>query len=246
MIDYTKTRIFTDTQNKTHDAGLRDYMLKVYNYMALALALTGILAFATNFEPLRSLMFSVTANGQVVGNTGLGTLVMIAPVGIAMYFFMGFGTMKLDTAKILFWVYAALTGISLASLGMIYTGESIARTFFICASVFGGMSIYGYSTNRDLTSFGSFFIMGLFGLIIASVVNLFLQSSALYFATSILGVAIFMGLIAWDTQKIKSMYFMYGGGELGQKMSIMAAFTLYLDFINLFLYLIRFLGNRRN
>ncbi len=246
MIDYTKTRIFSDTQNKIYDAELRDYMLKVYNYMALALALTGVVAFATvSFEPLTRLMFAVTPNGQI-GNTGFGTLVMIAPIGIALYFFMGFGTMRLETAKILFWVYASLTGMALASLGLIYTGESIARTFFICASVFGGMSLYGYSTNKDLTSMGSFFIMGLFGLIIASLANLFLQSSALYFATSILGVGIFMGLIAWDTQKIKSMYFMYGGGEMGQKMSIMAAFTLYLDFINLFLYLIRFLGNRKN
>ena len=139
-----------------------------------------------------------------------------------------------------------MSTISLASLALIYTGESIARTFFICASVFGGMSLYGYTTNRDLTSMGSFFIMGLLGLIIASLVNLFLKSSALYFATSLIGIAIFMGLIAWDTQKIKSMYFSSGGGELGQKMSIMAAFTLYLDFINLFLYLLRFFGNRRN
>jgi FtsH-binding integral membrane protein len=159
---------------------------------------------------------------------------------------MGFGKMSLETTKVLFWLYAGLTGAALASLGLIYTGESIARTFFICASVFGGMSLYGYTTHRDLTSMGSFLIMGLLGLIVASLVNIFLQSSAIYFATSLIGVAIFMGLIAWDTQKIKSMYFAYGGGELGQKMSIMAAFTLYLDFINLFLYLLRFFGNRKN
>ncbi len=244
MIDYTKT--FTATQ-KTYDVGLREYMLKVYNYMALALVLTGAMAFATiSFEPLTRLLFQVEANGQFMGYTGLGTLVMISPVGIALYFFMGFGRMSLDTTKVLFWVYAALTGMSLASLGLIYTGESIARTFFICASVFGAMSLYGYSTNRDLTSMGSFLIMGLFGLIIVSLVNIFLQSSAIYFATSLIGVGIFMGIIAWDTQKIKSMYFMSGGGELGQKMSIMAAFNLYLDFINLFLHLLRFFGNRRN
>lgn len=171
---------------------------------------------------------------------------MIAPIGIALYFFMGFGKMSLDTAKVLFWIYAALTGMSLSSLGLVYTGESIARTFFICAAVFGGMSLYGYTTNRDLTSMGSFLIMGVFGLVIVSLVNIFLKSSAISFATSIIGVGIFMGLTAWDTQKIKSMYFMYGGGEAGQKMSIMGAFTLYLDFINLFLYLLRFFGNRRN
>lgn len=244
MIDYTRT--LTAAQ-KTHDAGLREYLLKVYNYMALALVLTGAVAFATiSFPPLTNLLFQISPNGQLLGNTGFGTLVMLAPLGIALYFFMGFGKMSLETTKILFWLYAGLTGAALASLGLIYTGESIARTFFICASVFGGMSLYGYTTNRDLTSMGSFFIMGLLGLIVASLVNIFLQSSAIYFATSLIGVAIFMGLIAWDTQKIKSMYFAYGGGELGQKMSIMAAFTLYLDFINLFLYLLRFFGNRRN
>ncbi len=245
MVNYTKT--FAGIQKKEIDVGLREYMLKVYNYMALALVLTGVSAFATiSFEPLTRIMFQIAPNGQLIGNTGLGTIIMIAPVGIALYFFMGFGKMSLETTKILFWVYAGLTGMSLSSLGLVYTGESIARTFFISASVFGGMSLYGYSTNRDLTSIGSFFIMGLIGLIIASLVNLFLQSSAIYFATSLIGVAIFMGLIAWDTQKIKSMYFMSGGGELGQKMSIMAAFSLYLDFINLFLYLLRFFGNRKN
>jgi len=245
MIDYTKT--FTSTTQKTYDVGLREYMLKVYNYMALALVLTGISALATiSFPPLTSLMFQVTASGQMVGNTGFGTLIMIAPIGIALYFFMGFGKMSVETAKILFWVYSALTGMSLSSLGFIYTGESIARTFFICSSVFGAMSLYGYTTNKDLTSVGSFLIMGLIGIMIASLINLFFQSSAINFATSIIGIAIFMGLIAWDTQKIKSMYFMSGGGELGKKMSIMAAFTLYLDFLNLFLYLLRFFGNKRN
>ncbi|MCC8417528.1 MAG: Bax inhibitor-1/YccA family protein [Rickettsia endosymbiont of Bryobia graminum] len=247
MIDYTKTSSFADISKKTYDDGLRAYMLKVYNYMALALALTGALAFATiSFEPLTRLMFAIGPNGQLLGNSSLGTLIMIAPIGIALYFFMGFGKMSLDTAKVLFWVYAALTGMSLSSLGLIYTGESIARTFFICAAVFGGMSLYGYTANRDLTSMGSFLIMGVFGLVIVSLVNIFLKSSAISFATSIIGVGIFMGLTAWDTQKIKSMYFMYGGGEAGQKMSIMGAFTLYLDFISLFLYLLRFFGNRRN
>ncbi|MCC8369100.1 MAG: Bax inhibitor-1/YccA family protein [Rickettsia endosymbiont of Oxypoda opaca] len=236
MLDYTKT--FTvSSKNKSFDEGLRKYMLKVYNYMALALLLTGVAAIATvSYEPLANLMFQ----------TGFGTIIMFAPLGIALYFFMGFGKMSLQTAQTLFWVYAALTGMSLSYLSLIYTGESIARTFFICASVFGGMSLYGYNTNKDLTSLGSFFAMGLIGLILVSLVNMFLQSSAISFATSIVGVVVFMGLIAWDTQKIKSMYYTAGNDELGQKMSIMAAFNLYLDFINLFLYLIRFLGNRRN
>lgn len=236
MINYTKTLTAT-SKNKTFDEGLRKYMLKVYNYMALALLLTGVAAVTTiSVEPIYNLMFQ----------TGFGTIIMFAPLGIALYFFMGFGLMNLKTAQILFWVYAGLTGMSLAYLALIYTGASIARTFFICSSVFGAMSLYGYSTSRDLTSMGSFFAMGLIGLIIASLVNLFLKSSALSFATSLIGIVVFMGLIAWDTQKIKSMYYMAENDEVGQKLSIMAAFTLYLDFINLFLYLMRFLGNRRD
>ncbi|MEY4463587.1 MAG: inner membrane protein YbhL [Pseudomonadota bacterium] len=236
MIDYTKTLTAT-SKNKTFDEGLRKYMLKVYNYMALALLLTGVAAVTTiSVEPLYNLMFQ----------TGFGTIIMFAPLGIALYFFMGFGRMSLQTAQVLFWVYAALTGMSLAYLALVYTGASIARTFFICSSVFGAMSLYGYSTSKDLTSMGSFFAMGLIGLIIASLVNLFLKSSALSFATSLIGIVVFMGLIAWDTQKIKAMYYTAGNDEVGQKLSIMAAFTLYLDFINLFLYLMRFLGNRRD
>lgn len=244
MMDYTKA--FTATQ-KGFDEGLRTYMLKIYNYMALALLLTGVAAVTTlYFAPLRDLIFQVTPEGQLLGSTGFGTLIMLAPIGIALYFFMGFGRISLETTQVLFWVYSALTGMSLASLGVIYTGESIARTFFICASVFGAMSLYGYSTKRDLTALGSFFVMGLFGLIIVSLANIFFQSPAISFATSLIGVIVFIGLIAWDTQKIKSMYYASAGGELGQKIAIMAAFTLYLDFINLFLHMLRFLGNRRD
>lgn len=234
MADYTKA--FTSVR-KDYDEGLRSYMLKVYNYMALALVVTGISAVATISIPVIShLMFA----------TGFGTLVMFSPVLIALYFFMGIGRISVQTAQVLFWIYSVLTGMSLSSLMLIYTGESIARTFFICASVFGSMSIYGYTTKRDLTSIGSFLIMGLFGILIVSLVNLFLQSPAIYFATSLIGVAVFMGLIAWDTQKLKSMYYVCNDGEMGQKMSIVAAFNLYLDFINLFLYLLRFFGNRRD
>merc|ERR1712046_168949 len=170
----------------------------------------------------------------------IGTIIMVSPILIALTFFWGFANLELQNAKILFWVYSTLTGLSLSSLGFIYTGESIARTFFICASTFGAMSIYGYSTKRDLTSMGSFMVMGLFGLIISSIVNIFLRSSALYFITSLLGIIIFIGLIAWDTQRIKSYYYSAGGGENGEKMAILGSFILYLDFINLFLYMIRF------
>ncbi|MFK8040057.1 MAG: Bax inhibitor-1/YccA family protein [Rickettsiaceae bacterium] len=245
MLDFNYTSTITGAR-KGYDEGLRQYLLKIYNYMALGLVVTAVMAFATiAFPPLANLMFQVD-RGYLVGITGFGKLISFSPLFIGLYFFMGFGKMSVDNAKVLFWVYSALTGMSLSSLGLIYTGESIARTFCICSAMFGGMSIYGYTTKRDLTSFGSFFVMGLIGLIMASVVNIFLKSSAIYFATSVLGVIIFLGLIAWDTQKIKSIYYSSGGGELGQKMSVMGAFILYLDFINLFLYLLRFFGTRRD
>lgn len=244
MMDYTKA--FSRPQ-KSYDQGLRDYMLKIYNYMALALIVTGVAAFATlSFEPLMRLMFQISPNGQLIGSTGLGTIIIFAPVAIVFYFFMGFGKITVETAQILFWVYSALTGMSLSSLGLIYTGESIARTFFVCSSVFGAMSLYGHNTKRDLTSIGSFLTMGLVGLVLASLINMFFRSPAIEFATSLIGVGIFMALIAWDTQKLKQIYYISGGGELGQKMSIMGAFTLYLDLINLFLYSLRILGNRRD
>ena len=244
MIDYTKA--FAAKDSKGFDEGLRSYMLKIYNFMALALLLTGIMAMGTlNFPPLMNLMYNIGSNGEFMGASTLGMIITFAPLGIAIYFFMGMGRMSVQKAQMLFWVYAGLMGMSLSSLGLIYTGQSLARTFFICAAVFGSMSIYGYTTKRDLTSMGSFLIMGLIGLIVVSLINIFLQSPAIDFATSFIGVAIFMGLTAWDTQKLKTMYYSSGGGEMGQKMAILGAFTLYLDFINLFLYLLRFFGDRR-
>ncbi len=229
------------------DYGLREYMLRIYNLMSMALALSGVVAYGFVAVPgLASLVYQIAPNGMIMGYTGLGYLTMFAPVGIALYFFWGMGSMTIQTAQMLFWVYAGLTGISLSTLGYVYTGASIAKTFFVTASVFGSMSIYGYTTQKDLTSFSSFFMMGLIGILIASVVNIFMQSAAVDFALSILGVLLFMGLTAWDTQRLKSLYYSAGGGELGQKMAIVGAFTLYLDFINLFLYLMRFLGVRKD
>jgi FtsH-binding integral membrane protein len=246
MIDYTKAQ-YTTAQTKGFDAGLRDYMLKIYNYMSVALVVTGIAGYITiSFEPLTRLMFNFSPSGELLGQTGFGWLVMLSPIGIAYYFFSGAGRMDINKAKMLLWVYATLTGMALSSLGFMYTGESIARSFFITAATFAAMGLYGYTTQRDLTSMGSFMIMGLIGLIIASLANIFFQSSAVYFATSILGVGIFMGLIAWDTQKLKNMYYSSGGGEMGQRMAVMGAFNLYLDFINLFLYMLRFFGNRKD
>ncbi len=243
MIDYTKS--FTQ-EKKGFDEGLRNYMLRIYNFMAMGLLVTGCFAFAAlNFPPLTSLIFNLGPNGEFLGSTGLGMLISFAPLGIAIYFFMGLGRMSVNTAQTLFWVYAGVMGLSLSYLGLIYTGQSLARTFFICASVFGGMSLYGYSTKSDLTSMGSFLVMGLIGMIVVSLVNIFLKSPAIEFAMSFIGIAIFMGLTAWDTQKLKIMYYNSGGGEMGQKMAVLGAFTLYLDFINLFLYMLRFFGDRK-
>jgi uncharacterized protein len=244
MIDYTKA--FAAKESKGFDAGLKNYMLKIYNYMAMALLLAGIMAFATlNFPPLMNLMYNIGPRGEFMGYSMMGYIVTFAPLGIAIYFFMGIGRMSVQSAQMWFWVYASVMGMSLSSLGLVYTGQSLAKTFFICSAVFGSVSIYGYTTKRDLTSMGSFLIIGLIGLIVVSLINLFLQSPAIEFATSLIGVAIFIGLTAWDTQKLKAMYYSSGGGEAGQKMAIRGAFTLYLDFINLFLYLLRFLGDRR-
>lgn len=184
-------------------------------------------------------MFNIAPNGHLQGLTGIGVLVTFAPLAISLYFVFGFDKISPKNAKILFWIYATLIGASLASLGFIYTGISIAKTFFICSAMFGGMGLYGYTTRKDLTSFGSFLLLGLLGLVLASIVNIILKSPAIEFGLSIIGVFIFTGLIAYDTQKLKSLYF---SGEGSEKLGIMAAFTLYLDFINLFIYLLRFFG----
>lgn len=245
MIDYTN-KAFATKANSGFDEGLRSYMLKIYNFMALALLLTGAMAMGTlNFPPLMNLMYNIGPNGEFMGTSMMGMIITFAPLGIAIYFFMGVGKMSVQTAQMVFWLYAGLMGMSLSSLGLMYTGQSLAKTFFICSAVFGSMSLYGYTTKKDLTSMGSFLIMGLIGLIVVSLINLYLQSPAIEFATSFIGVAIFMGLTAWDTQRLKAMYYASGGGEMGQKAAIMGAFTLYLDFINLFLYLLRFFGDRR-
>jgi FtsH-binding integral membrane protein len=242
MMDYTKS--YTGSQ-RGFDEGLRNYMLKIYNYMAFGLVITGIAAFVTIATPISNLIFSFGPSGEFLGNTGFGSLIMFSPLIIGIYFFWGFGSLDVNKAQFLFWIYSMLTGMSLSSLSFIYTGDSIASTFFICSGVFGAMSLYGYTTKRDLTSVGSFLRMGLFGLIIASFVNILLKSPAISYALSILGVIIFIGLIAWDTQKLKSYYYSVGDEELRQKLSVLGAFVLYLDFINLFLYLIRFFGVQR-
>ncbi|MFZ5790302.1 MAG: Bax inhibitor-1/YccA family protein [Pseudomonadota bacterium] len=217
------------------DVGLRQYMLRVYNYMTGGLALTGAVAYVvgTNEALLRAIF-----------GTPLAWVVMLAPLGLVMLFGFRLHRMSVAGAQALFWVFAATMGLSLSYIFAVYTGASIARVFFITAGTFAAMSLYGYTTSRDLTGFGSFLFMGLIGLIIASIVNLFLASSALNFALSVIGVLIFTGLTAYDTQRIKSIYSELDGADAAAKKAIMGALQLYLDFINLFVSLLRLFGNR--
>jgi len=218
------------------DVGLRDYMLRIYNYMASGLALTGIVAY----------VFAQSGLYIAIARTPLIWLVMLAPLGLVMWLSFGINRMQAATAQALFWVYAALMGVSLASVFLVFTGESVARVFFITAGTFGAMSLYGYTTQRDLSQWGSFLFMGLIGIIIASLVNIFLASSALPFAISVIGVIVFVGLTAYDTQQIKDMYFENDDGETAGKKAIMGALRLYLDFINLFMMLLQLFGARRD
>ena len=226
------------------DQGLRSYMLKVYNYMTIGLAVTGIVAYFSGNAAANWQTGELTAWGQAIFMSPLRWVVIFAPLAAVMFLSFGIQRLSIAAAQALYWVYAALMGLSLSSIFLIYTGASIAQTFFVSAAAFGALSLFGYTTKRDLSAMGSFLVMGLFGLIIASLVNLFLQSSALDFAISAIGVLVFAGLTAWDTQKIKEMYFEADDTAVAGRKAIMGALTLYLDFINLFLFLLRFLGNR--
>ena len=228
------------------DQGLRSYMLKVYNYMGSALLVTGIVALLTfKFAVLSLSPLQFTPLGNSLYSSGLAWVVMLAPLGVVIYMSFGIAKMSASKAQTVFWIFAALMGISLSSIFVVYTETSITRVFFITAGTFGAMSIYGYTTKRDLTKFGSFLIMGLIGIIIASIVNMFMKSPMMYWIISILGVLIFVGLTAYDTQKIKNMYLASDSGELMGKKAVMGALTLYLDFINLFIMLLRLFGQRR-
>ncbi|WP_421415089.1 Bax inhibitor-1/YccA family protein [Agrobacterium tumefaciens] len=221
------------------DEGLRAYMLKVYNLMALALVITGIAAFGTY-----TLAASNEAFATLLFASPLRWVVMLAPLGLVFFLSFRIQNMSVSAAQMTFWVYAALMGVSLSSIFLVYTGQSVVQTFFVTAASFGALSLYGYTTKKDLSGMGSFLIMGLFGLIIASIVNIFLASSALQFAISAIGVLIFAGLTAYDTQKIKEMYFDGDEVAVAGRKAIMGALTLYLDFINLFMFLLQFMGNR--
>jgi FtsH-binding integral membrane protein len=248
----------------TVDAGLRAYMLRIYNYMSIGLAITGLAALGVykfavtsdTAEAVRSASGAVmrVAEGQFLTSFGyamfaspLKWLFILAPLGMVMVISAGIDRLRPATAQMLFWVFSALMGISLSSIFLVYTQTSIVRVFFITAATFGALSLYGYTTKRDMSGMGSFLFMGLIGVIIASLVNLFLASSMLQFIVSVVGVLVFAGLTAWDTQRLKNDY-IYGyasqGGEVAERAAITGALSLYLNFINLFTLLLQLLGQR--
>jgi uncharacterized protein len=231
------------------DQGLRAYMLGVYNYMVIGLGLTGLAALGTHMFAVAGHAGSkilLTPFGQALYASPLRWVVILAP--LAFVFFIGARADKISaaTARNLFFAFSAVMGLSMSSLLIVFTGESITRIFFITAAAFGGLSLYGYTTKRNLSPFGSFLIMGVWGLVIAGLVNLFLQSSALQFTLSILAVLVFSGLTAWDTQAIKDMYYESDGYEVAQKKSVFGALSLYLDFINMFQSLLFLFGQRND
>ena len=218
-----------------YDEGLRQHMLRVYNYMGLGLVVTGLVAFVVASTP---------ALYVPIFSSPLKWVVMLAPLAFVLLFSFRMQTMSAAGAQAMFWAFCAVMGVSLASVFLVFTGTSIARTFFIAATMFGATSLYGYTTKRDLTQFSSFLIMGLIGVVIASVVNIFLGSTALQFAISVIGIAVFIGLTAWDTQTIKEQYAENFDAESQQKLAVFGAFSLYLNFINIFQLLLTFTGQR--
>lgn len=228
--------VYGQTINQAaYDAGLRRYMLSIYNTMGGGLALTGIVAFLASSSP--ALM-------QAIFGTPLKWVVMLAPLGFVFFLSARIQTMSTATAQLTFWLFAAVMGLSMASIFLVFTGESIARVFFITAATFGATSLYGYTTKADLSRFGSFLFMGLIGIVIASLVNLFIGSTALQFAISIIGVLVFTGLTAYDTQQLKEIYNESYDRDTAGKLVIWGALSLYLNFINLFTMLLNLFGNR--
>ena len=217
------------------DAGLRSYMLSVYNYMASGVLLTGIVA----------LLFASSGAAAAVFGTPLRWVVALAPLAFVMVMSFGINRISEGTLKLLFWAFATTMGLSMASIFFVYTGTSIATTFFATAAAFAGLSLYGYTTKKDLSGFGTFLIMGVVGILVAMVINIFLQSTALSLAISVIGVLLFAGLTAYDTQRIKSLYAQVAGTDMMGKTVIMGALSLYLDFVNMFTFLLQFMGDRR-
>ncbi|QHL90285.1 BAX inhibitor (BI)-1/YccA family protein [Sphingomonas changnyeongensis] len=217
-----------------YDAGLRRYMLSVYNYMASGVLLTGIVALAFASSGLAAQLLA----------TPLRWVIMLAPLAFVMVMSFGINRISTATLQLLFWAFATVMGLSMASIFLVFTGTSIAQTFFATAAAFAGLSLWGYTTKRDLSGFGTFLVMGLVGLIVASIINIFLASSVMSFAISVIGVLLFAGLTAYDTQKIKSVYAYVAGTEMMGKAVIMGALNLYLDFVNMFTFLLNLMGSR--
>lgn len=243
------------TADMAIDQGLRRYMLGIYNYMTGGVALTGLVSalvymFAVAGDGTQAAAVlpngvALTEFGRTLFTTPLAIVAALSPLAFVLFLSFGINRMSAGTAQLVFWAFAAVMGLSMGSIFLTYTLTSVGRVFFISAATFGALSLYGYTTKRDLTAFGSFLFMGLVGLVIASIVNIFLASSAIQFALSVMGVLIFAGLTAWDTQRLKESYYAGMGTEETTKLSIMGALSLYLDFINLFMSLLRIFGDRR-
>ena len=241
----TFSRTGTAADQAAFDVGLRAHMIRVYNYMASGLALSGIVAFGLFSSPdLAGLFFQIQA-GRVVGLNGLGWLAILAPMGLLLLVSFRAAQMSVGSIQAVYWAVTALMGVSLSLLLFTYTGASVARTFFVTAAAFGALSLYGYTTKKDLTAMGKFLFMGVVGLILASIVNMIWPSGAMSFVISAAGVLIFSGLIAYDTQKIKDQYADAWGTDTAEKVAFFGALSLYLDFVNLFQFLMMFLGQRR-
>lgn len=244
MADYRNQQIHNPGMARTagaeYDQGLRSYMLGIYNYMAIALAITGLLALVT-----AQYATSNPAFAQAIYQSPLRWIIMFAPLAFVLVLSFGIHKMSTGTALMTFFAYSAVMGVSISWIFLVYSLGSVAQTFFVTAAAFLSLSLYGYTTKRNLSAMGSFLMMGLFGLIIASIVNIFMASSALHFAISVIGVLIFAGLTAWDTQRLKLEYdYVAGNAAAMGRASIMGALSLYLDFVNMFMFLLSFFGNR--
>ena len=227
------------------DDGLRQYMIKVFNYMGLGLVVTTLAAYITFYTPVITWMFSVDQAAQTISLSAFGWIVTLAPLAMIFGFNAILAKGSMGAAQAMFWAFSVVMGMSLADIGLLYTGDSIVRVFLITAATFGGMSLLGYTTKIDLTRVGTFMYMGLWGIIIASIVNIFLKSSGLYYAISYIAVLVFTVLTAYDVQAIKNMYYASDDEDSMSRKAISGAMNLYLDFINLFLYLMRILGDRK-
>jgi len=227
------------------DEGLRAYMLRVYNYMASGVLFTGIVALLVYSSPAVAGLLYNMQDGFITGYSVVGWVALLAPLGFVLAISFGLNKMSAATLQILFWAFAGVMGLSLSSIFFVYTGISVAKIFFITAASFGGLSLWGYATKKDLSAWGLFLRMGLIGVIIAMVVNFFLASPMLDFIASIAGVLVFAGFTAYDTQRIRNLYTATDDGSAVSKKAIMGALALYLDFINMLLFLLRLFGNRR-